>query len=196
MRHFYLIVVLLSCSMLSSQAVARGEGSGLFSQQEVEKGKRKLKMKAQKLKIGFINTIRLMDEAPQIDSANRRLERKFAPRQRRLVSAQQRIRQKEKKLAKNAAVKSDFEVRKLSREIREKKRELKRQQEEFQEDINIQRSEELGKIQKVITQVIQELGKKYSYDFILSDGVIFRKKKFDITDEVLRQLHYKERRRR
>ena len=173
MRHyFYLIVILLSCSVLSSEAIAR------------------------ELKIGFVNTIRVMDEAPQIDSANRRLEREFAPRQRRLVSAQQKIRKKEEYLAKNAAVKSDSEVRRLSREIREKKRELKRQQDEFQEDINIRRSEELGKIQKVITQVIQELGRKESYDFILSDGVIFRKKQFDITDKVLRQLRYKEHRRR
>jgi len=170
MRYFYLIVVLLSCSVLSSHSVARGEG----------------------LKIGFVNTIRVMDEAPQIDSANRRLEREFAPRQRRLVSAQQRIREKEKKLAKDAAVMSDSKVRRLSSEIREKKRALKRQQDEFQEDINIRRSEELGKIQKVITQVIQELGKRDSYDFILSDGVIFRKKKFDITDKVLRALRNKE----
>jgi len=173
MRHFYLIVVLLACSVLSSHTVAR-----------------------EQLKIGFVNTIRLMDEAPQIDSANRRLEREFAPRQRRLVSAQQRIQKKEKKLAKDAAVMSDSKVRQRSRDIMQKKRELKRQQDEFQEDINIRRSEELGRIQKVITQVIQELGKKESYDFILSDGVIFRKKQFDITDKVLKQLRYKERRRR
>lgn len=172
MRHFYLIVVLLACSVLSSHTVARG------------------------LKIGFVNTIRIMDEAPQIDSANRRLKREFAPKQRRLVSAQQSIRKKEKELSKNAAVMSEYKVRKLSREIREKRRDLKRQQEAFQEDINIRRSEELGRIQKVITQVIQEIGKKESYDFILSDGVIFRKKHFDITDKVLRKLRDKERRRR
>lgn len=173
-RHFYLVVVLLSCSVLSFHTVAGERG----------------------LKIGFVNTIKLMDKAPQIDSANNRLQQEFEARQRRLVSAQQSIRRKEGYLAKNAAVLNDSKVRKLSREIREKKRDLKRQQEVFQEDINIRRSEELGRIQKVITQVIQEIGKKESYDFILSDGVIFRKKQFDITDKVLRQLRYKERRRR
>ena len=164
-RHFYLIITLLS-SLYSTQVAAE-------------------------LKIGFVNAIRVMEKAPQVKRANSRLERDFAPKQRRLVSAKQAIRKMEERFAKNSAIMSDSEARKSSREIRDKKRDLKRQQEEFREDYNIRRTEELEKIQKVITKVIQDLAKRESYDFILSDGVIWASKRVDLTNKVLKKLRNK-----
>ncbi len=167
--YFYLIAIGLLCSVLSVSAA--------------------------ELKIGFVNALKVMDEAPQVDSANRRLEREFAPRQRRIVSARQEIKKLDGRLSKNAVIMSDSEVHRLSRTIRDKKRDLKRQQEEFREDYNIRRNEELDKIQKIITQVIQEIAKKETYDFILSDGVVWASKRVDITDEVLTHLRQQSRRR-
>ncbi|MCK5523510.1 MAG: OmpH family outer membrane protein [Thiomargarita sp.] len=164
-RHFYLIITLL-CSLYSTQVAAE-------------------------LKIGFVNAIRVMEKAPQVKHANRRLEREFAPKQRRLASAKQGIRKKEERFAKNSAIMSDAEVRKSSREIRDTKRDFKRQQEEFREDYNTRRTEELEKIQKVITKVIQDLAKRESYDFILSDGVIWASKRVDLTNKVLNKLRNK-----
>jgi outer membrane protein len=171
MRYFYLVVSLLVCSFLSPQVAAE-------------------------LKIGFVNAIRVMDESPQVEGANQRLEREFAPRQRRLVSAKQSIRKMEERLAKNGAIMSDAEVRRLTREMRDKRRDFKRQQEEFQEDYNIRRNEELDKIQKIIIKVIQEVAKKESYDFILSDGVVWASKKVDITNKIIGQLKMRNKRKR
>jgi len=168
MRYFYLIVALFGM-ILSHQVAAE-------------------------LKIGFVNAIRVMDEAPQVESANKRLEREFAPRQRRLVSAKQAIRKIEERLAKNASIMSDAEARRLSREIRDKRRDLKRQQEEFQEDYNIRRNEELNKIQKSIIQVIQQVAKAESYDFILSDGVVWASQRVDITNKIINYLRNQNRR--
>jgi len=162
MRHFYLIVSLIFV---------------VFSHQV-----------AAELKVGFVNAIRVMNEAPQVESANRSLEREFASRQRKLVSARQEIKTLEERFAKNADIMSEAKARKLSRDIRDKGRELKRQREEFREDYNFRRNEELDKIQKIITQVIQTLAKKESYDLILSDGVVWASKRIDITGKVLRQL--------
>ncbi|EDN70284.1 conserved hypothetical protein, secreted [Beggiatoa sp. PS] len=168
MRYFYLIVALFGM-ILSHQVAAE-------------------------LKIGFVNAIRVMDEAPQVESANKRLEREFAPRQRRLVSAKQAIGKDEERLAKNASIMSDAEARRLSRNIRDKRRDLKRQQEEFQEDYNIRRNEELNKIQKSIIQVIQQVAKAESYDFILSDGVVWASQRVDITNKIINYLRNQNRR--
>ncbi|RKZ39587.1 MAG: OmpH family outer membrane protein [Gammaproteobacteria bacterium] len=162
MRHFYLIVSLIFL---------------VFSHQV-----------AAELKVGFVNAIRVMNEAPQVESANHNLEREFASRQRGLVSAKQAIKTLEERFTKNADIMIEAKARKLSRKIRDKGRELKRQREEFREDYNFRRNEELDKIQKIITQVIQTLAKRESYDLILSDGVVWASKRIDITDKVLRQL--------
>jgi outer membrane protein len=160
--HFYLIVGFL-ISVLSPSVVAE-------------------------LKIGFVNIVKVMDKAPQVKSANKRLKRELAPRREEIETAKQELRKKEKRLAKNASIMSEQQVRKLSRDVREKRRELARLQDEFQEDINIRRNEELDKIHQVITRVIRELGKSSKYDLILSDGVLFWSKRIDITDQVLRRL--------
>jgi outer membrane protein len=171
-KYYYYLIVGLLCSVLSFSVVAAP------------------------LKIGFVNIVKVMDKAPQVKSANKRLEKELAPRQRRLVNAQKSLRRKEERLAKNAVTMSEKQVRKLSREIRDKKRELARQQEEFREDYNIRRNEELDRIHKIIIQVIQALGKESRYDLILSDGVVFWNKRIDITDKVLRRLRSNKSRRR
>ena len=166
------MIVGLLCSVLSFSAVAAA------------------------LKIGFVNIVKVMDKAPQVKSANKRLERELAPRQRKIVKAQKSLRRKEERLAKNAVTMSEKQVRKLSREIRDQKRELARQQEEFREDYNLRRNEELDKIHQIIIRVIQELGKESKYDLILSDGVVFWNKRIDITNKVLKRLRSKKSRRR
>ena len=86
------------------------------------------------------------------------------------------------------AIMSEPELRKLTMKIRDKQRELKRKQEEFREDYNFRRNEELNKIQKIISQVIQKLAKRERYDLILSDGVVWAGKRIDMTDKVLKSL--------
>ena len=83
---------------------------------------------------------------------------------------------------------SETQSRDLSRDIINKKRDLKRQQDEFREDYNIRRSEELDKLQKQIIEVIQAVAKEQSYDLILSDGVVWANDSIDMTDQVLKRL--------
>jgi outer membrane protein len=148
---------------------------------------------AAELKIGFVNAIKVMDKAPQVEKANKRLEREFAPRQRRLIRDSKRLKKLEERRAKNAAIMSEPELRKLTMKIRDQQRELKRKQEEFREDYNFRRNEELNKIQKIISEVIQNLAKRERYDLILSDGVVWAGKRIDMTNKVLSSLRKKSR---
>jgi len=141
------------------------------------------------LKIGFVNSIKLMETAPQVEAANKRLEQEFAPRQRRLVSARQEIKKLDERLAKDGNIMGETESNNVARDSRDKKRELKRQEDEFREDYNIRRNEELEKLQKRILEVIQAIAKEQNYDFILSEGVVWASGRVDITDQVLQRLN-------
>jgi outer membrane protein len=88
---------------------------------------------------------------------------------------------------------SESAIRENIRKIRDKQINFARQQQEFQEDYNTRRQQELGQIQKLINQIIHELVTTEFYDLILSDGVIWANDKVDITDKVLRQLQQKHR---
>ncbi len=140
------------------------------------------------VKVGFVNISKVLDKAPQAESARERIEREFAPRDRELLEQQKEIRALEDKLVKNGAVMSATERQRQESEIRSMKREIRRLQDEFREDLNLRRSQELSKLQRKVTEVIQELAKAESYDLVVTDGVIYAGERVDITDKVIGQL--------
>ncbi|MFA7095414.1 MAG: OmpH family outer membrane protein [Gammaproteobacteria bacterium] len=143
---------------------------------------------AAELRIGFVNAAKVLEEAPQAKEARDRLEKEFAPRDKELVSQQQELKKMEEKLARDGAILSETEQRKLEREILNTKREIKRAQDEFREDFNIRRNEEFGKLQRRVYEAIVALAKQEKYDVIISDGVLFASERVDMTDKVLERL--------
>lgn len=140
------------------------------------------------LKIGFVNAVRIMDEAPQVENASSRLEKEFAPRQKTIKAKVDSLRRLENKLNRDGEVMSEKQARDLERDIITRRRELKRDQDEFREDYSIRRNEELGKLQKQVIQEIQKFAQREDYDLILSEGVVYASNSVDITDKILRRL--------
>ncbi len=142
-------------------------------------------------KIGVVNTAQLLQEAPQARSSSKNLENEFAPRERELLKSQKKIKEKEERLMRDSAVMSESERRKAERELLSMRRDLKRAQEEFREDLNIRRNEELGKLQRIISGIIDELAKEEGFDLILGENVIYATERIDITKQILERLDKK-----
>lgn len=140
------------------------------------------------LKLGFVNTARVLEEAPQAEAARKRLEQEFAPRNSEIGEAQRRLKELEEKLGRDGAVMSDEERRKLERERLVQQRELKRSQEAFTEDFNLRRNEEFSELQKVVADVIVKFAKEEGFDIILETGVIYASDQVDVTQTVLKRL--------
>ena len=139
-------------------------------------------------RVGVVNTIRLMEEAPQAKSAQSNIETEFAPRERELVSLQKSILKLEDKLSRDGAVMSEKERTKLERNILSKRRELKRTQDEFRDDLNIRKNEVLSKLQRQMYEATVSLAKEKKYDVILGQGVVYSSKSVDVTEMVLDKL--------
>ena len=139
-------------------------------------------------KIGFVDTVKLMEAAPQAKSAQSKIESEFAPREKELVALQREIKKLEDKLTRDGAVMSESERTKLERKILSKRRDMKRSQDEFRDDLNIRRNEVLAKLQKDMYQAVVTLAKEQKFDLILSQGVVYSSSKVDITDSVLKKL--------
>ena len=143
---------------------------------------------AAEMKVGFVDTAKLMESAPQVKEAQSNIEAEFAPREKELVELQRKIRTQEDRLARDTAVMSESENSKLERDILAMRRDLKRSQEEFRDDLNIRRNEVLAKLQKDMYQAVVELAKEQQFDLILSQGVVYTSDRVDITDSVLKKL--------
>ena len=139
-------------------------------------------------KVGVVNTVQLMEEAPQAKAAQSNIETEFAPREKELVSLQKSVRKLEEKLSRDGAVMSEKESSKLERDILSKRRDLKRSQDEFRDDLNIRKNEVLSKLQRQMYEATVALAKEKKYDVILGQGVVYSSENVDVTDMVLEKL--------
>ena len=140
------------------------------------------------LKIGFVNIPAVLEKAPQAEKAKKRLEQEFSPRDKQLVAQQKEIQSMEDKNTKDAAVMGESEQANLEKDILNKKRDAKRAQQEFSEDFNVRRNEELGKLQRRIVEAIRDIAKDQSFDLLLTDGVIYANEQIDVTAQVQQKL--------
>ena len=140
------------------------------------------------LKIGVVDPVRVLEVAPQTETARGKLEKEFASRDRELVAAQKDLKGLEDRLTKDGAIMSEAERSRLERDIITKRREMKRDQEEFREDVNFRRNEEFGKIQRQIVEAIREVAAEKKYDLVFGEGVIYSSKAVDITDSIVQRL--------
>ncbi|NIR32068.1 MAG: OmpH family outer membrane protein [Gammaproteobacteria bacterium] len=140
------------------------------------------------MKVGFVNPAKVLENAPQAKEAREQLEQEFAPRERKLSTAETTLREMEERLKRDGAVMKESERRELEREILAERRELKRDQQAFKEDLNIRRNEETRKLQRQLYQTIVSMAEREGYDLIVTDGVVFASERVDITDKVLERL--------
>ncbi len=147
---------------------------------------------AEDLKIGAVNTIRVLEQSPQAISADALIKKEFSSRDRDLVAQQKKVKSMEDRLAKDGAIMSEQERKKLERDIVGERRELKRGQDEFREDVNFRFNEERARIQKVVFNAIQKVAKDNGYDLVLFDGVAYASAKTDISELVITYLKEKQ----
>jgi outer membrane protein len=143
---------------------------------------------AQELKIGYVNSERVLREAAPAKAAQAKLEAEFAKRERELNDAATRLKASADKLDKDAPTLSETERNRRQRELVEVDRDLQRKRREFQEDLNQRRNEELAGVVERANRVIKQIFDGEKYDLILQE-VVFASGRVDITDKVIRVLN-------
>lgn len=139
------------------------------------------------LKIGYVNAVKVIEEAPQGEAALKKLEAEFAPRDKQIVEMQNKLKQLEQELEKNALVLKDAEHRSKEFEIVSLKRDLRRATQEFREDYNLRRNEELAALQKIVQKTIAEIARQENYDLVL-ESAVYAGPRTDITEKILKRL--------
>jgi outer membrane protein len=139
-------------------------------------------------KIAVVNVPRLLEEAPQAKAAMQALQDEFAPRMREISATQKELKTKEEKLQRDGAVMAENERRTAEKDLREGQRELSRKYNEYNEDLNLRRNEELGKLQRSLLQEVQAFARTGNYDLVVGDGVLYVNESMDITPQVLSAL--------
>ncbi|EHR71748.1 outer membrane protein [Burkholderiales bacterium JOSHI_001] len=143
---------------------------------------------AQELKIGYVNSERVLREAAPAKAAQTRLEAEFSKREKELTDQANRLKATADKLEKDMPTLSEAERGRRQRDLVESDRDLQRKRRELQEDLNQRKNEELASIVERANKVIKQIFDTEKYDVILQE-VIFAGPRVDITDKVIKSLN-------
>ena len=142
------------------------------------------------MKIGYVNTERILREAAPAVRAQRKIEAEFQKRDQELAKVADQLKRMQDDIEKNAVTMSEGQRRNREREFGELNREFQRKQREFREDLNQRRNEELAQVVEQANRVINQIAEQEKFDLVLQDAV-YRSPRIDITDKVIKALESK-----
>jgi outer membrane protein len=143
---------------------------------------------AQELKIGYVNSERVLREAAPAKAAQSRLEVEFGKREKELSEQGARLKGAAERLEKEAPTLSETERARRQRELVEQDRDLQRRSREFKEDLTQRKNEELQAVVERANRVIKQIFEQEKYDVILQEA-IFAGPRVDITEKVIKVLN-------
>ena len=144
-------------------------------------------LQAQELKIGYVNSERVLKEAAPAKAALARMEAEFGKRDKDLNENAARLKAAADKLEKDGPTLAESERQRRQRELVEQDRDLQRKRREFQEDLTQRKNEELQAVVERANRVIKQIAEAEKFDLILQEAV-YRSPRIDITERVLKAL--------
>jgi len=145
-------------------------------------------VQAQELKIGYVNSERVLREANLAKTAQIKLETEFGKREKDLRDLETKLRGAAEKLEKDAPTLSEAERGRRQRDVVEQERDLQRKRREWQEDLTQRKNEELSVVIERANKVIKQIFEADKYDLILQDAIHFSAR-VDITKKVIDALN-------
>jgi outer membrane protein len=142
---------------------------------------------AAELRIGVVDTERILRESAPAVKAEKKIEKEFSARDTEIKNVTQQIKDIQSLLDKEGMTLPDADRRNKERELDNLNVNLQRLQREFREDLNLRKNEELSTVLGLANKAIQQIAESEKYDLVLQEAV-YRNPKIDITDKVIKYL--------
>jgi outer membrane protein len=139
------------------------------------------------VKIGFVNSQRVLNDAPQAARAKKKIEKEFEKRDQELQKLAKQLQTLQESVEKNSLTMPESEKRSKEREFGELNRDFQRKQREFKEDLNLRQNEEMAAIYERVNKAIKGIAEAEKYDLILQEAV-YANPRLDLTDKIIKAL--------
>jgi len=138
-------------------------------------------------KIGFVNSQRILNDAPQAARAKKKIEKDFEKRDQELQRIAKQLQGLQETMDKNSVTMAESERRAKEREFGELNRDFQRKQREFREDLSQRQNEEMAAIFERVNKIIKQIAEAEKYDIIFQEAV-YANPRIDITEKVIKAL--------
>ncbi|TXI19688.1 MAG: OmpH family outer membrane protein [Nitrosomonas sp.] len=142
------------------------------------------------IKIGVVNTEKILRESQPAIQAQNKIEQEFIPRDEDIKKIALQAKALQEKLEKNGASMEETERRNMERNLANLSRDYQRAQKQMREDLSARQNEEYGIILDRTNRAINKIAEIEQYDLILQlQDSVYRSQRIDITDKVIKELN-------
>ncbi|QOJ24841.1 MAG: OmpH family outer membrane protein [Gammaproteobacteria bacterium] len=141
------------------------------------------------IKIGVVNTEKILRESSPALQAQKKIEQEFMPRDEDIKKMALEAKVLQDKLEINSIKMDESERRNLERNLANLSREYQRAQRQMREDLSVRQNEEYSVILERTNRAISKIAEAENYDLILQlQDSVYRSQRIDITDKVIKLL--------
>lgn len=141
------------------------------------------------IKIGVVNTEKILRESIPAIQAQKKIEQEFVPRDEDIKKMALEAKNLQDKLEKESIKMEETERRNLERNLANLSREYQRAQRQMREDLSVRQNEEYSVILERTNRAISKIAEAENYDLILQlQDSVYRSQRIDITDKVIKAL--------
>lgn len=139
-------------------------------------------------KFAFVNVSRILKFTPQVKAIEAILKEGYEKREAELNLRKELLNQLKKELKSQRNTQEITLRTELERDILIKARRLKTSRIEMEEDIALQKNEEMNRLRLLIAEVIESIAKEQNIDMVFEAGVVYVSDRVDISDQILQRL--------
>lgn len=144
---------------------------------------------AKDIKIGVVNTEKILRESAPAIRAQKKIEKEFLARDEQLKKVAAQVREYQEQLERSSKGITEEERRVKERELASLTRQYQRTQQQMREDLSTRQNEEYGLILERVNGAIKMIAEKEGYDLILQlQDSVYRSQRIDITHQVIEVL--------
>ena len=141
------------------------------------------------IKIGVVNTEKILRESLPAIQAQKKIDQEFVPRDEDIKKMAVQAKTLQDKLEKDSTAMEETERRNLERNLANLSREYQRAQRQMREDFSVRQNEEYSVILERTNRAISKIAETEKYDLILQlQDSVYRSQQIDITDKVIKAL--------
>ena len=144
---------------------------------------------ASDVRIGVVNTERIMRESAPAIRAQKKIEKEFSQRDQDLQKMAAQAKALQEQLEKEKSDMAEADRRTKERDLASLNREYQRAQRQMREDLGLRQNDEFASIVERTNKIIQSIAEAEKFDLILQlQDSIYRSPRIDITDKVIKAL--------
>jgi len=139
-------------------------------------------------KLAFVNVSKILKFTPQVKAIEAVLKAGYEKREADLNLREESLNQLKKELTSQRDTLDINKRTELERDILVKARRLKTARIEMEEDIALQKNEEMNRLRLLIAEVIESIAKEQNIDMVFEAGVVYVSERVDISGQILQRL--------